>query len=147
MIVDLSFPRGHSINDGVSTELSSISYASVDDAVNLILQLGRGTQLVKLDLKNAYHIVPVHPHDQHLLAVSWDRGIYVDRALPFGLRSAPKIFSAVADMMAWALHCAGVKHQIHYLEPQTATRKHSHSPPLGQCYITVAEHKMEGPST
>ena len=34
----------------------------------------------------------------------------------FGLRSAPKIFSAVADMMAWALHWAGIRNLIHYLD-------------------------------
>ncbi len=41
---------------------------------------------------------------------------YIDRALPFGLRSAPKIFTAVSDMIAWALHCCGVQHQIDYLD-------------------------------
>ena len=58
MIVDLSSPRGHSVNDGISPELASIKYASVDDAVEQILQLGKGTKLVKLDLKNAYRIIP-----------------------------------------------------------------------------------------
>ena len=48
LIVDLSFPFRHSINDGISSELSSISYASVDDAVEHILYLGRGTRLVSL---------------------------------------------------------------------------------------------------
>ena len=116
LIVDLSFPFRHSVNDGISSEWSSISYASVDDAVELILHLGRGTQLVKLDLEKAYRNVPVHPQDQHLLAISWEGDTYVDGALPFGLRSAPKIFSAVADMVSWALHCAGIQHQIHYLD-------------------------------
>ena len=31
-IVDLSFPMNHSINDGISRVLSTISYASIDDA-------------------------------------------------------------------------------------------------------------------
>ena len=48
MIADLSFPRGHSANDGVSKDLLSITYARVDDAVARILQLGRGTQLANL---------------------------------------------------------------------------------------------------
>ena len=39
----------------------------------------------------------------------------VDRALPFGLRSALKIFTAVADMIAWVLHRAGIQDQSHYL--------------------------------
>ena len=55
---------------------------------------------MKLDLKDAYRMVPVHPDDQHLLGISWRDGIYVDRALPFGLRSAPKLFSTVADALA-----------------------------------------------
>ncbi len=71
MIVYLSFPRDGSVNNGISQDLATISYASLNDAVEQILQLGRGTQLVKVDLKNAYRIVPVHPQDQHLLAITW----------------------------------------------------------------------------
>lgn len=70
MIVDISSPLHHSVNDGISSELSSVSYASVDDAIGHILCLGRRTQLVKIDLKNAYRIVPIHSQDHHLLAIS-----------------------------------------------------------------------------
>ena len=75
-----------------------------------------GTQLTKLDLQSAYRIVPIHPKDQHLLAIEWEGATYVDHTLPFGLRSAPKIFTAVADMVAWVLHCAGIQHQLHYID-------------------------------
>lgn len=77
------------MNDGISTSLRSPSY---DDAAILILSLARACELVKIDLK-----VLVHPDDQHLLAIIWGGHTYVDRALPFGMRSAPKIFSPVAD--------------------------------------------------
>ncbi len=157
MIVDLSFPPGHSINEGISPELASMTYAKVDDAVQLIMQLGVRTQLVKLDLKNAYRIVPIHPQDHHLLAIEWEGKTYVDRALPFGLRSAPKIFSAVADMIAWALHCAGVQHQLHYLDdflllgaPDTeegATVLSIALEVFRSLGIPVATHKTEGPAT
>ena len=66
-------------------------------------------------LKNAYSFVPIHLQDHHLIAITWQDRTYVDHALPFGLRSAPKVFSAVAYMPAWALHCAGIQHQIDYL--------------------------------
>ena len=46
----------------------------------------------------------------------WDQRVYVDRALPFGLRSAPKIFSAVSDMITWAFYRFGIQHQAHYLD-------------------------------
>ena len=105
MIVDLSFPRNHSVNDGIPRDLSSLSYASVDDAVECILAQGRGTELVKIDLKNAYRMVPVHPEDHHLLAISLMGQTYIDRVLPFGFRSAPKIFSAIADMIVGTSLC------------------------------------------
>ena len=60
LIVNLSAPEGHSVNDGISKELASMHYASMDDAVNTIRRLGRGTLLAKLDLKSAYRKIPVH---------------------------------------------------------------------------------------
>jgi len=157
MIVDLSHPLGHSVNAGISEELASLSYARVDDAVQIIQHLGMGTQLIKVDLKSAYRHVPVHPQDQHLLGISWLGKIYVDRALPFRLRSAPKIFSAVVDMMVWALHCAGIKHMIHYLDdflffvmPGTSQGASILSLVLqvfDSLGVPVAAHKTEGPAT
>ena len=70
MIVDLSYPSDHSVNDGISRELSTLSYASVDDAIMQILALGQGTKVIKIDLKDAYRIIPVHPTDVHLLGIS-----------------------------------------------------------------------------
>ena len=64
LILDLSHPPNHSINGGVSKELSSLTYASVDDAVRNILRLGQGTLLAKCDIKQAYRNVPVHPSDR-----------------------------------------------------------------------------------
>ena len=156
LIVDLSHPPGASVNDGISPSICSLRYASVDDAV-IIKQLGRGTQLVKLDIKDAYRIIPVHPDDYHFLGVSWRGETYVDRALPFGLRSAPKIFSAVADFISWVLHQQGIDHHLHYLDdflrlvaPDSDQAKAAldlvlrvfHS--LG---IPVATHKTDGPAT
>ena len=36
--------------------------------------------------------------------------------LPFGLRSAPNIFTAVAYMIAWVFYRAGIEDQLHYLD-------------------------------
>ena len=88
------------MNDGIPPELCSLHYASVDDAVALIQQLGQDTQLIKLDIKDAYRIVPVHPADYNLLGITWRGNTYLDRALPFGLRSAPKVFKCHIG-----LHC------------------------------------------
>ena len=97
LIVDLSSPPGHSINDGISSERSSLSYASIDHLSTIIISEGQGSFMVKADIKEAYRMIPIHPQDQPLLGVLWKNSVYIDRALLFGLRSAPKIFSAVAD--------------------------------------------------
>ena len=101
LIVDLSYPPGMSVNDGISPELSSMSYTKVDDIVQGIWQSGVGSMLAKIDIKNAYRVVPVHPVDRHLLATAWRGKLFVDEALPFGLRSAPKIFTALADALEY----------------------------------------------
>ena len=55
----------------------------------------------KMDIKKVYRNIPVHPDNHHLLAVQWEGVADVDRVLPFGLRSAPLIFSADADAVQW----------------------------------------------
>ena len=157
MICDLSSPIGHSVNDGISPDLCSLHYAKVDDAVDIIRKLGRGTQLVKLDIKDAYRMVPVHPADYHLLGIEWRGNTYIVRALPFGLRSAPKIFNAVADFIAWVLACQGVECQLHYLDDflLLATLNSQQGRDIlvitlhtfARLGIPVATHKTEGPTT
>ena len=116
LIMDLSSPRGYSVNDGIDPHLCSLKYAAIDQAVTFIHLIGKGTLLAKLDLKSAYRRVPVRRADQNLLGFRWQGKIYTDTALPFGLRSAPKIFSAVADALSWAMICNGVDFFIHYLD-------------------------------
>ena len=77
-----------------------------------IMQLGRHTELVKIDLSNAYRIVPVHPENQPLLGILWHGATYL---LPFGLCSALKIFTVVADLLTWILYCKGIQFVLHTL--------------------------------
>lgn len=116
LIVDLSAPEGFSINDGIDPNLCSLSYATVDQAAAIARQHGRGALMSKLDLKSAYRMIPVHSEDQPLLGIEWQGVVYCDQALPFGLRSAPKLFTAVADGLAWALACRGAGQFLHYLD-------------------------------
>ena len=109
LIVDLSSP-GFSIHDGISQEHSSVRYTCLNHLASLVNSVGRGALLVKADIKEAYQMIPIHPHDQHLLGVQWNDHYYIDRMLPFGLHSAPKIFSAVADGLQWILTQYGINY-------------------------------------
>ena len=157
LIVDLSSPKNASVNDSVDTRLCSLDYPTVHDATKTIRALGKGTLLAKLDLKNAYRVVPVNPQDRHLLAVKWEDEVLIDGALPFGLRSAPKLFTAIADTLMWIMEQRGVTHTLHYLDdflflgnPASTECAHSLAIALEVCFelgVPVAPQKVEGPST
>ena len=66
LIVNMSSPHGSSVNDFIDPNLSSLSYVSVDDAAAHTWKSGPGAQLAKLDISEAYRIVPVHPQDRFL---------------------------------------------------------------------------------
>ena len=117
LILDLSFPFGHSVNDGINKEEFTLTYSKVSDAISLIIKAGHGALMGKVDIKSAYRIIPVHPSDRHLLGMFWQSGFYVDLALPFGLRSAPGIFNSLADLFHWCLvNNWNVCELLHYLD-------------------------------
>ena len=147
LIVDLSHPDGASVNDGIRSDLCSLSYSRVDDVA------------AKIDVKSAYRIIPVHPDDRYLLGMLWQDQlfIFIDTALPFGLRSAPKIFIAVANSLEWILKANGVQHLQHYLDDFITVG----APDSGECNfncqvishfcsllgVPLAKDKCEGPTT
>ena len=118
LITDLSFPENQSVNDAIDPGLRSLTYTSVDQVVQAALQLGKGALLAKTDIKSAYHLIPVHPKDRKYLGMLWNGNcnLYIDAMLPFGLRSAPKIFTALADVLEWCIAQKGVEHSFHYLD-------------------------------
>ena len=73
-----------------------------------MVAIGPGALLAKIDVKEAYRNIPVHPDDRHLLGMSLNQKLFVDCQLPFRLRSAPVIFSAVAAAIEWLVKKNGI---------------------------------------
>ena len=156
VIVDLSSPHNGSINDNLHRHLSHVSYASTDDAAMLMHFLGPGALLAKIDIQNAYRLVPIHPEDRCFLGVSWQGSVYVDCQLPFGLATAPAIFNALAEALEWILKSRGVHHVIHYLDdflllghPNSDECAMALRTTLATCRelgVPLAEDKVEGPA-
>ena len=113
LITDLSFPPDASVNDGINPALCSLSSTLVELVAGVAAGLGRVALLAKTDIEFAYRIIPVHPQDRPQQAVGWDGKVYM---LPFGLRSAPKIFMAVADALEWHVRQNGVSYIYHHLD-------------------------------
>ena len=77
---------------------------SVDDLVKETLRLGKGAVMAMVDVSQAYRNVRVN---WHLLGMEWEGNVYVDGTLPFGLRSAPLLFTALGDAIQWSMEEAG----------------------------------------
>ena len=157
LITDLSHPPSQSVNDGVDPALCSLTYSSVDQVAAVVAHFPPGALLAKIDIESAYRLVPVHPEDRVLQAMEWQGAYYIDPMLPFGLRSAPKIFHAIADALEWCLRKEGIRHTFHYLDdfivigpPQSAECPEALQTMDRTCAhlgVPVAAHKCVGPAT
>ena len=95
-IVDLSWPKGQSVNAGVQKDkyLGSkfiVNYPSVDDIVKRLIELGPGSLLCKVDISRAFCQLKVDPGDINLLGLKLD-SYYIDQSVPFGYRHASIFF-------------------------------------------------------
>ena len=157
LITDLSFPEGSSINDGIDANACSLTYITVQEVAHRAITMGKGSLLAKIDIKSAYRLVPVSPLDRIWLGMCWKDQIYVDSKLPFGLRSAPKNFTAIADALEWCMTIEGVQAVYHYLDDfivlgppgsevcgESLQILHKVCKDLG---VPLAPEKQEGPSS
>ena len=74
-----------------------------------------GDWLAKLDLKDAYFLVPIHPSHQKYLQFYWQETLYQFHCLPFGLSCAPRTFTKLMKPAVALLRERGI-HLIIYLD-------------------------------
>ena len=134
-----------------------MSYCSIDDAYDFVNQLDLGTLLSKIDLKDAFRLIPINPSEWNLLGIHWRYKFYIDICLPFGLRSAPYLFDRLSRAIYQILtNNYGVHHLIHYLDDfltagpaDSPVRMQNLNVMLSICEqinALVKSSKIEGPS-
>ena len=101
IIHHLSYPQGSSVNDGISTDNTSVQYARVDDAIRLLKTAGRHCFMAKTDIQNAFRIIPIQPSDYNLLGWRWKQLYYFDRCMPMGCASSCKTFESFSTAIEW----------------------------------------------
>ena len=144
------------MNGEIEPELCSLQYLRLDEVIRRIAETGWGTLLAKMDIESAYRMIPVHPQDRPLLGMQWKGGIFFDSRLLFGLRSPPKIFSAVADALQWSMRKNWVTWVAHYLDdyitmgaPNSQECHVNMQRMLSVCHrlgVPVAPNKCAGPT-
>ena len=115
VIFNLSSPEGFSVNDGIPKEYGKLVYETLNNAVQMVAQAGKGAMMMKRDLKAAFRHVPTNPCDYWLLLFEWNGQFFMDMFLPFGLRTAPRIFNLFAEALHWVFETLHEWNVTHYL--------------------------------
>jgi hypothetical protein len=98
-VIDLS-----SLNQFIDNTHFQMEHLS---AIKSLLKTGHF--MTKLDLKDAYLSVPIHPASQKFLRFIWKDKTYQFQALPFGLNIAPRVFTRLLKPVAAFLRKRGVR--------------------------------------
>jgi hypothetical protein len=120
VIIDLSWPHGASVNDGISKttylgELINLHYASVEQVCQMVLRFGKGAHIYKRDLRHAYRQIPVDPRDYCYLGYFWENLFYVDTVLAMGQRNAAMACSRTTDAIMY-MHAQDGHEGTNYLD-------------------------------
>lgn len=156
MIHHLSHPKGASINDFIEEDMATVSYANVQDAVQLVQTVGNTAFMAKTDVEKAFRLLPIHPSDQNLFVLSWQGSFYVDLSLQMGCSSSCHLFEELGTALEWiAVQKLGIP-LVHYLDDfffaavSKQLGKEYLDKFLGLCEeigVPMAPDKTEGPET
>jgi len=113
----LFYPTDRSINEHIPDELKTVDYSSIDDAIEIILNLGPNATMAKTDISNAFRIIPIHPHDHAVLGIKLNGCFYFDQCLPMRCASSCSIFEECSCALRWIAHTKGsITHIVHVLD-------------------------------
>lgn len=76
------------------TSCGSITFPRLED---LFGSLAGGQKFTKIDLKQAYLQLQVHPDSRHLLTINTHKGLFQYNLMVFGIAPAPAIWQRIMD--------------------------------------------------
>ena len=106
VILDLSFPIGKAVNDGIPKDTymgfeAKLTFPKTDEFAFRIFQLGPGCFMFKIDLSRYFRQIPLDSGDYSLIGYVINGEIYFDKVLPMGMRSAPYIAQRITNAIAY----------------------------------------------
>ncbi|CAJ0945005.1 unnamed protein product [Ranitomeya imitator] len=108
-------PReGMSVNDGIPSDETAVTYISFDKAVDLIRNAGPGALMAKSDIESAFRLLPVHPDCHHLLGAKFEDLYYYDTCLPMGCSISCFYFELFSTFLEWVAR--KITRLTHYLD-------------------------------
>jgi len=80
------------VNSGISSEVSSVQYATIQDAIRFVKSVGQNCSPAKTGIKNTFRIIPIHQDDYPFMSIFWKGSFYCNKCMPVGCSSSCKIF-------------------------------------------------------
>ena len=114
IILDLSFPKGSSLNDQVDRNRFDMSdfclkFPSTDDIANEICRLGDDVTLAKIDVARAFRNLRVDPADAIKLGITWKNDAFIDISVAFGWVHRSAAFQRVSDAVTFIMTSHGIR--------------------------------------
>lgn len=79
----------------------------LEDLRTAVKLVNKDCLMATLDLKDAYFLVKIHPESRKYLRFSWNGQLYEFNVLPFGLNTAPFIFTKILKPVVKMLRSCG----------------------------------------
>ena len=158
VIIDLSFPKGQSVNQGVSSDqyLNTafiLSLPTIDNVTQKIRKYGKGSLIYKIDISRAFRHVKIDPDSYFLLGLKLDK-YYLDTCLPFGFRHGSAIFQRITNSIRYIMAEAGYS-LTNYIDDLIGNATVSQAEPafqklqklLQELGLTISQNKLVAPTT
>ena len=120
-IIDLSCPKGLSVNDGVSSLVYfntdfELKYPSVNLMVNRLNALGPSAKIFKVDISRAFRHVRIDPGDIDLLGLRFRNKYYADLAPPIWISLGIIFFSKLSHSIRYIMAQYGHPYLHNYID-------------------------------
>ena len=113
VIVDLSWPKGASVNSCIPSDTYDdmpfkLKYPTIDLIVERIKEIGPSAKLFKVDLERAFRNLRVDPCDDPLMGLHWKNDVYVDVGVTFGFKFGAAACQLCTDAITFTLRKCNV---------------------------------------
>ena len=98
---------------------------------SVLSSVKKGDYTFKIDLQDVYFHVPIHPSSRKYLRFAFENRVYQFQVLPFGLNTAPQVFTRLGHTVTAYLHRQGVF-------GDTISGRLASSPPRPSNFITTS---------
>lgn len=85
----------------------------IEDFRTTLKLMSRNCYMATIDIKDSYHFIKIHPESRKYLRFEWDNKLYEYNVLPFGLSTAPYVFTKVTKPIVKLLRSGGYMSTIY----------------------------------